>query len=117
MASRPPHSAKMTATEVIMSYRTLLQHSTKMLDSVRNEDWEALIELEIEYVREVERLSQAEAEVTLTEAEQLEKYTLLSTILDQDREIRETLVARRTMLEQALLSLNTKQKLEDSYRN
>src|SRR5690554_8170720 len=81
MASRPPHSAKMTATEVIMSYRTLLQHSTKMLDSVRNEDWEALIELEIEYVREVERLSQAEAEVTLTEAEQLEKYTLLSTIM------------------------------------
>lgn len=100
-----------------MSYRTLLQHSTKMLDSVRNEDWEALIELEIEYVREVERLSQTEDQVELNEDQQLEKLTLLSAIMEQDREIREALVARRTMLEQALTSLNTKQKLEEVYRN
>ncbi|SDB25086.1 flagellar protein FliT [Pseudidiomarina indica] len=100
-----------------MSYRTLLQHSNRMLDSVRNEDWEALIELEIEYVREVERLSQTEDQVELNEDQQLEKLTLLSAIMEQDREIREALVARRTMLEQALTSLNTKQKLEEVYRN
>lgn len=117
MASSPPHSAQMTPTEVIMSYRTLLQHSTKMLDSVRNEDWETLIETEIEYVREVERLSQTEDQVGLNEDQQLEKLTLLSAIMEQDREIREALVARRTMLEQALTSLNTKQKLEEVYRN
>lgn len=100
-----------------MSYRTLLQHSNRMLDSVRNEDWEALIETEIEYVREVERLSQTEDQVELNEDQQLEKLTLLSAIMEQDREIREALVARRTMLEQALTSLNTKQKLEEVYRN
>ncbi|WP_404409301.1 flagellar protein FliT [Pseudidiomarina marina] len=105
----------MSPTEVIMSYQTLLEHSNRMLASVRNEDWEALIETEVEYVREVERLSHAEARVKLSEDQQLSKLQLLSTIMDQDREIRERLVARRTMLEQTLLSMQKKQKLEHTY--
>ncbi|RWU09594.1 flagellar protein FliT [Pseudidiomarina gelatinasegens] len=107
----------MTPTEVIMSYHMLLEHSNKMLASVRNEDWDTLIEAEVEYVREVERLSHAEAQVQLSEDQQLDKLQLLSTIMDQDREVRERLVARRAMLEQTLLSMQKKQKLEHSYRN
>lgn len=100
-----------------MSYQQLLQHSNQMLASVRNEDWENLIEAEVEYVREVEKLSQAEAQVEMDEDQQLEKLQLLSTIMDQDREIRERLIERRTVLEQTLLSMQKKQKLEHSYRN
>ncbi len=100
-----------------MSYQTLLEHSNKMLASVRKEDWESLIAVEVEYVREVERISQAEAYIELNEDEQLEKLNILSTIMDQDREIRESLVARRTLLEQTLRSVQKKQKLENSYRN
>lgn len=109
----------LSATEVIMSYYTLLEHSNQMLASVRNEDWDSLIKAELQYVEEVERLSvaEAEAEVELSDQQKLDKLQLLSTIMDQDREIRERLVARRTMLEQTLRSMNKKQKLEHSYRN
>ncbi len=107
----------MAPMEVIMSYQTLLDHSNRMLASVRNEDWDTLIQAEVDYVREVERISHGESGVALDEEQQLQKLQLLSTIMDQDREIRERLIARRTMLEQTLLSVQKKQKLEHSYRN
>lgn len=100
-----------------MFYQTLLEHSNKMLMSVRNGDWAELIESEVEYVREVERLSQIEKETELSDEERLQKLELLHTIMDHDREIRERLIERRTLLEQTLLSVQKKQKLEHSYRN
>lgn len=100
-----------------MSYQALLEHSNKMLDSVRNGDWDTLIETEVEYVREVERLSYAESGVELSDEQKLQKMTLLHTIMDQDREIRERLIERRAKLEETLLSMQKKQKLEHSYRN
>ncbi|MRJ42115.1 flagellar protein FliT [Idiomarina sp. FenBw--71] len=116
-SERVARTYALSATEVIMSYYTLLEHSNQMLASVRNEDWDSLIKAELQYVEEVERLSVAEAEVELSDQQKLDKLQLLSTIMDQDREIRERLVARRTMLEQTLRSMNKKQKLEHSYRN
>ncbi|WP_258239653.1 flagellar protein FliT [Pseudidiomarina homiensis] len=100
-----------------MSYQALLEHSNKMLDSVRNGDWDTLIETEVEYVREVERLSYAESGVELSDEQKLQKMTVLHTIMDQDREIRERLIERRAKLEETLLSMQKKQQLEHSYRN
>ncbi|WP_169930860.1 flagellar protein FliT [Pseudidiomarina aestuarii] len=100
-----------------MSYQALLEHSNQMLANVRNEDWDALIETEVNYVREVERLSQHEPHVQLDDDQQLQKLQLLHKIMDQDREIRERLIARRAKLEETLLSMQKKQKLEHSYRN
>ncbi|RUO42138.1 flagellar protein [Pseudidiomarina aestuarii] len=107
----------MTPMEVVMSYQALLEHSNQMLANVRNEDWDALIETEVNYVREVERLSQHEPHVQLDDDQQLQKLQLLHKIMDQDREIRERLIARRAKLEETLLSMQKKQKLEHSYRN
>lgn len=100
-----------------MSYQALLEHSNKMLDSVRNGDWDTLIETEVEYVREVERISHAEHGVEHSDEQKLQKMTLLHTLMDQDREIRERLIERRTKLEETLLSMQKKQQVEHSYRN
>ncbi|RUO59063.1 flagellar protein FliT [Pseudidiomarina insulisalsae] len=103
--------------DVLSAYEQLLAWSNQMLSRVRAEDWAGLIELELEYVSDIERLSQFESTVHLDEREQLQKLELVQQLLDQDREIRERLMKRKTELEGALATMNRQQQLADRYRN
>ncbi|CAB0151062.1 Flagellar protein FliT [Pseudidiomarina piscicola] len=100
-----------------MSYQTLLEHSNKMLASVRQGDWNSLIEYELDYICEVERLQSMEHEAPLDAAEQEQKRSLLEVIIDQDHEIKNHLLNYRKSLEKTILSMHNKQTLESSYRN
>jgi len=106
----------MSQEDVLSAYEKLLQHSNKMLLAARSEEWQDLIDDEVEYVSEVDRLSRYETEAVLDSDAQLRKRDLLEKLLKQDREVRQLLVKRRTELQEMLLASSRKQRVEHAYR-
>lgn len=97
----PPNGAVAQET-VIAAYEALLSRSSRMLDSARAADWEALVDQETEYVVQVERLGRLDAEQPLDDERGERKAELLERILEQDLEIRQRLVERRDELDRLI---------------
>lgn len=115
MGARAYLKPVMDGGDVIDSYQRLLTFSNNMLAHARNDDWAALIESEMVYVAEVEKLQNYEIDAMLDENQQEEKLALLEKLLEQDKEIRERLLARRQELEKLISSASQKKKVEDAY--
>ncbi|HSP58323.1 MAG TPA: flagellar protein FliT [Halomonas sp.] len=100
---------------LLEAYEALLARSSRMLDAVRAADWDALIRQESEYVVQVDKLRHMDAELSL-DSEALEhKAELLERILEQDLEIRRSLLARRDELGQLIGSSRQKLALSRTY--
>ncbi|MCH4562973.1 flagellar protein FliT [Halomonas sp. EGI 63088] len=98
---RPPGGPD--ARQVLLgAYEALLDRSSRMLDSARDADWEALVDLETQYVVQVEHISRLDAELPLDDEGGERKAELLERILEQDLEIRQRLVARRDELDRLI---------------
>ena len=115
MGARAYLKPVMDGGDVIQSYQRLLELSNTMLVHARNDDWAALIESEVVYVSEVEKLQNYEVDAMLSEAQQEAKLELLRKLLEQDKEIRERLLARREELEKLISSASKKKQVEDAY--
>lgn len=116
MGARAYLKPVMEGEEVLESYRRLLGFSETMLYHARHDDWAALIDAEVNYVSEVDRLQKYEMEAMLSEEQQDAKLDLLEQLLEQDREIRERLAQRRAELEKLLTSASQKKKVDEAYR-
>ncbi|WP_221931508.1 flagellar protein FliT [Aliidiomarina halalkaliphila] len=116
MGARAYLKPVMEGEEVLASYRRLLGFSETMLSHARRDDWTALIDSEVQYVAEVDRLQKYEMEAMLNEDQQAAKLELLEQLLEQDREIRERLAQRRAELEKLLTSASQKKKVDEAYR-
>tara|TARA_R100001143_G_C3343753_1_gene125641 strand:+ start:906 stop:1310 length:405 start_codon:yes stop_codon:yes gene_type:complete len=88
----------LSAEQVLLAYEALVARSGRMLDCVRRQDWEALVEEEAHYLVDVEQLSSREQETVLDPAQSARKAHLLERILERDLEIRRCLLARRDEL-------------------
>ncbi|WP_157981280.1 flagellar protein FliT [Aliidiomarina sanyensis] len=117
MSARAYLKPVMAGDEVIASYERLLDFSASMLTHARQDDWTALIDSEVAYVAEVDRLQKYEMDAMLSEEQQALKLSLLEQLLAQDQEIRERLAKRRAELEKLLSSASQKKKLDDAYRS
>lgn len=115
MGARAYLKPVMEGAAVVQAYQRLLGFSSEMLEHARGDDWVKLIESEMAYVREVERLQQYEVDAMLDEQQQAQKLTLLDTLLRQDKEIRERLTRRRNELERMLSSAAQKRKVDNAY--
>ncbi|WP_157980966.1 flagellar protein FliT [Aliidiomarina shirensis] len=115
MGARAYLKPVMDGEEVISAYERLLKCSSTMLEHAREDDWTKLIESEVAYVSEVERLQKHELDAMLTEQQQEQKLVFLETLLKQDKEIRERLTQRRTELEKMLSSASKKRKVDNAY--
>ncbi|MCL4410687.1 MAG: flagellar protein FliT [Gammaproteobacteria bacterium] len=115
MGARAHLKPVMDGGDVIESYQRLLKFSNNMLAHARKDDWAALIESEMVYVAEVEKLQNYEIDAMLDEGQQEQKLELLEQLLEQDKEIRERLLARRQELEKLISSASQKKKVEDAY--
>lgn len=115
MGARAYLKPVMEGTEVVAAYKRLLSFSAEMLMHAREDDWTKLIDSEVAYVREVERLQQHELDAMLTEQQQQQKLQLLETLLKQDQEIRERLTQRRSELEKMLSAASKKRKVDNAY--
>lgn len=100
----------------LLAYEALSRCSARMLEAARQADWETLIELQSEYLGQVEALQQSDdADAALDQGEREHKAKLLRVLLDQDREIRERLVARREQLSQMIVGSRQQQNLSRTY--
>ncbi|WP_157981206.1 flagellar protein FliT [Aliidiomarina iranensis] len=115
MGARAYLKPVMDGADVISAYERLIEFSSTMLEHAREDDWTKLIESEVAYVGEVERLQKHELDATLTEQQQEQKLNLLEILLNQDKEIRMRLTQRRTELEKMLSSASKKRKVDNAY--
>ena len=101
--------------QVLLAYEALLARSGRMLDCVRRQDWEALVDEEAHYLVDVEQLSSREQDTALDPDQQARKAGLLERILERDLEIRRCLVARRDELAGLIGTTRRKRDLWRSY--
>lgn len=85
-------------SSVIAVYESLLRRSEQMLNFARLGDWSSLVMERSRYLVDLERISQHEKHVPLSEGDRLRRICLLERILELDAEIRSCLVARRDEL-------------------
>ncbi|GHC32957.1 flagellar protein FliT [Aidingimonas halophila] len=109
------HDATTPQEALISFYEGLLARSTRMLTQAREEDWDALIEEESQYVIDVERLSRIEGQDAMSQEQQARKDSLLERILEQDMEIRQRLIARRDELGQMIGTTRRQRDLHRTY--
>jgi flagellar protein FliT len=105
----------LSAEQVLLAYEALVARSGRMLDCVRRQDWEALVEEEAHYLVDVEQLSSREQETVLDPAQSARKAHLLERILERDLEIRRCLLARRDELAGLIGTSKRKRDLRRSY--
>lgn len=100
---------------LLEAYESLLARSSRMLDAVRAADWDALIRQESEYIVQVDKLRHMDTELSLDGDALEHKAELLERILEQDLEIRRSLLARRDELGQLIGSSRQKLALSRTY--
>lgn len=97
-------------------YRELLSVSSLMLAHARQQEWEALIQCEANYLVELDQVRTLDARVEPCEVEQRNKLELLEKILEQDAETRRLLEERRTELSRLLGNSRRQQALGQAYQ-
>ena len=105
----------LSAEQVLLAYEALLARSGRMLDCVRRQDWDALMDEEAHYLVDVEQLSSREQDTALDPSQRARKAELLERILEHDLEIRRCLVARRDELAGLIGTSRRKRDLRRSY--
>lgn len=115
MTDIEPRRRPLSADQVLLAYEALLARSGRMLDCVRRQDWDALMEEEAHYLVDVEQLSNRERDTHLDTPQQARKALLLEGILECDLEIRRCLVARREELAGLIGTSKRKRDLRRSY--
>lgn len=115
MTDIEPRRRPLSAEQVLLAYEALLARSGRMLDCVRRQDWDALMEEEAHYLVDVEQLSNRERDTHLDTTQQARKALLLEGILERDLEIRRCLVARREELAGLIGTSKRKRDLRRSY--
>ncbi|WP_148254130.1 flagellar protein FliT [Aidingimonas lacisalsi] len=111
-------TSELPPQEALLSvYESLLERSSRMLTQAREEDWEALIEEESQYVIDIERVSRLEGQEALNGEQQARKESLLEQILEQDMEIRRRLLNRRDELGELIGTARRQRDLHRAYRS
>ncbi len=90
--------------ELLRVYDRLRVCSERMLSYARDANWEALIELQSDYLAEMEHLHRVEdQQLVLDRGAQGRKAELLKQIIEQDQEIRRLLMERQRELTELIL--------------
>ncbi|MBE0488992.1 MAG: flagellar protein FliT [Halomonas sp.] len=111
----PPGDEGIRQNALLSAYESLLANSTQMLASVRSADWDSLVEQELQYVVQVDRLKRLDAEQPLEGQCADRKAALLESILEQNLEIRQRLIERREELRQLIGSSRRQLALSRAY--
>ena len=110
------HPGECLGQEALLgAYESLLERSSRMLDSARAADWTTLLDQEGQYVVQVERLGHLTPCTPLDAGQNERKAALLERILEQDLEIRQRLVERRDELARLIGSSRQQLALSRTY--
>jgi flagellar protein FliT len=96
-------------------YDQLLQHSKIMLIWAREENWTALLEEEVKYVGEVERLNVPGEQCSPGSPQAKQQSKMLEQILENGAEISQRLIARRDKIGELMKAAQCRDKLTGTY--
>jgi len=110
------HGTTEAMNEALSYYRSVETASNEMLQAVRRQDWDGLVEAERRCAGVIARLKAADAEAKLNEAERSHKAEIIRRVLAQDAEIRRLLDPRMLELEHMLNTAGNRRRVDDAYR-
>ncbi|PHM28023.1 flagella biosynthesis regulatory protein FliT [Xenorhabdus budapestensis] len=101
--------------DLLSAYQQILNLSEQMLDLARNEKWDALVDMEITYLKAVEvvTLLSKDSDAPISLQQKLTK--ILQTVLDNEKETRRLLQKRLDELSDLIKQESCKQLLHDTY--
>lgn len=102
-------------TDLLSAYQRILSLSEQMIDLARNEKWDALVDMEITYLKAVEvvTLLSENSDAPISLQQQLTK--ILQTVLDNEKETKRLLQRRLNELSDLIKQESCKQLLHDTY--
>ncbi|MCG6656219.1 flagellar protein FliT [Halomonas campisalis] len=100
---------------LIAAYTQLRRQLAEMCEQARAGDWEALLESQADYQRQVDGLGELEAAAQLDSDGLGRKRELLEAILADDRELRQRMMARRDELEQLMTASRRQRQMHRAY--
>jgi flagellar protein FliT len=105
----------MTSDEIIGTYEAILAVTSEMLESARSNDWDRLVEREIECRRLVERLAAAKAQAGLEPEARQRKVEIIRKVLADDAEIRNLTEPWMARLQHLIGSNRNERQLQATY--
>ncbi len=105
----------MDGERIIESYEAVLTLTRRMLDAARASRWDELIATEDERARLIDEISKIDLGGTVAPPQRDNKRELISTIMQQDAEIRILTQDWMHELRVVISSLNAQQRLHQTY--
>lgn len=100
---------------VIEAYERLRQQAARMRELAQAGDWDALLDSQADYLRQVDRLRRLDVDVALDVDGMTRKGELLEAILDDDLQVRQQLMARRDELGELLTASRRQRQMHRAY--
>ncbi|HET7267177.1 MAG TPA: flagellar protein FliT [Oleiagrimonas sp.] len=101
--------------ELMAAYRQLQSCTARMVQLAHEQDWEALIQQEEQYVTAVQHIADLEGEEPLDEVQAREKHDLLEGIMADSQDTHRRLLERREELSRLIAQSRQEQEAERSY--
>ena len=105
----------MTSEEIIGTYESVLAVTGEMLVAARNNEWDRVVEREVECRRLVDHLAAAHAPADLEPEARKRKVEIIRRVLADDAEIRDLTEPWMQRLQHLLTSVGRERKLHAAY--
>ncbi|OTA21073.1 flagellar biosynthesis protein FliT [Xenorhabdus beddingii] len=101
--------------DLLSAYQQILSLSEQMIDLARNEKWDALVDMEITYLKAVEVVTLISENSDAPFSLQQQLTQILQTVLNNEKETRRLLQKRLNELSDLIKQESCKQLLHDTY--
>lgn len=92
----------MQPNTIIQEYTALAALMTSMLNAAKQDDWDSVSKIEVDYLHQVQQIKQHEHHVVLDEASKSQKLLLIKRILADDALIRMLIHPKMQQLSQLM---------------
>lgn len=109
----------MQSNTIIQEYTALATLMSNMLNAAKQDDWDSVSNIEVEYLHQVQQIKQHEHQVTLDKVSKSQKLSLIKRILADDASIRLLIHPKMQLLSQLMqpgASRAMQTKLSSTYR-
>lgn len=100
---------------VLKAYEGVKNITVRMLICARDGDWDTLIDKQSEYLAAIESLNDISLQPRMTEDQVSRKAELIRDCLENNRDITQLLIGRRTEIEDLIASEKNKKSLNNAY--
>jgi flagellar protein FliT len=109
----------MQSNTIIQEYTTLAALMSNMLNAAKQDDWDSVSKIEVDYLHQMQQIKQQEHDVVMGKIEKSQKLSLIKRILADDASIRLLIHPKMQLLSQLMqpgASRAMQTKLSSTYR-